>query len=489
MRRSGGFDLVIIGAGAAGCVLARRFADRGDRTVALLEAGPDLRPATPATLRDGWRLPSGPDWPDWGYESSPDKAGGTSKLRRGRLMGGSSWLTRFAVRSAAHDFDAWAAAGNPGWSFEDVLPAFRRLETDVEHGADPWHGDRGPLSITRYPDRRVSEIHAIALDELTALGHPLVEDVNAPDGVGVGRMPMSSRAGVRLTTLDAYLPPDWTASTLRVLPNAPVDRIVIDGSRVRRVRLMDGTEIEAGSVILSAGVYGSPAILLRSGVGPAGHVRSIGVDLAIDLPGVGSNLADHPSVELDSGARGEAEGPALHSIARYRSELARATDPPDLMFWLIDPDADDPTLYLDPILLRPRSRGTVRLRTADPAVAPIIDLPGVRESVDVERLAEGYERGLELAARIAARTGATSGPARTSRHAARAIVRATSSSIPHTVGTCAMGPSPAEGAVVDARGSVHGVEGLSVIDASIIPEPPSGFPHLVTIMIAEHLSR
>ena len=200
-----GFDIVVVGAGAAGCVIARRLSESGDRTVLVLEAGPDLRGATPVEFRDGWRLPT---VPDWGLQSEPDAMGATGTLRRGQLLGGTSWLTRFAVRGAAADFDAWAANGNPGWSFKDVLPAFRRLETDAEYGNRPWHGDHGPIPITRYLDHEPSEIHAAALQGFDALGYPAVEDHNAPEAGGVGRMPMSSSSGRRVTALDAYLPPE-----------------------------------------------------------------------------------------------------------------------------------------------------------------------------------------------------------------------------------------------------------------------------------------
>jgi choline dehydrogenase len=491
MPSSERFDTLIVGAGAAGCVLARRVSDAGNRTVALIEAGPDLRGATPAMLRDGWRLPSGPDWPDWGYTAAPKADGSTPKVRRGRVLGGTSWLTRFAVRGAASDFDGWAAAGNPGWSFADVLPAFMRLETDLEFGAGAVHGSDGPLPITRYPGLQVSDVHAAAIEALQGLGFAAQDDMNAPEAIGVGRMPMSSRDGKRVTALDAWLPAGWSSPNLTVVPNAPVDRVLLEGDQASGVRLVDGREIHADTVVLSSGVYGSPAILLRSGIGPAADLRGVGIDVAVDLPGVGANLADHPTVELDAGWHGTpAAGPSLHTIAMYRSQLLAQDASPDLLFWLIDPDADDPAFYLDAILLRPRSRGSVRLRSADPLDAPIIELPRLTDPVDVDRLVEGYRRGVDIANRPGMRAvGVTAPPADPGSDAAvRELVRSTVSSIPHTVGTCAMGGAPADGAVVDAGGRVHGTRGLRVIDASIMPEPPSGFPHVITIMIAEHLA-
>lgn len=195
-------------------------------------------------------------------------------------------------------------------------------------------------------------------------------------------------------------------------------------------------------------------------------------------------------MDLDSGWRGEGTaGQILHSIATFRSGIVAAPGP-DMMFWVGDPNGDEPRLYFDPILLRPRSRGSVRLRSADPADPPRIELPGIRDPADLERMIDGYRRGVELANQPAFRRVAT-GPPPTDpgdRDAVKRVVLAQAYSNPHVVGTCAMGPSPTDGAVVDRLGRVHGVAGLAVVDASIMPELPSGFPHLITLMLAEHLA-
>jgi choline dehydrogenase len=489
MRRVDGYDVVIVGAGAAGVVVARRMAEAGDKSILLLEAAPDLRADTPPALRDGWRLP---EIPDWGYRPESETAGTTPRVRRGRLLGGTSWLTRFAIRGAAADFDAWAARGNPGWSFADVLPAFRRIEADAEYGTEPWHGDQGLFPITRYQDLAPHPIHAAALGALEAFGFPSTADHNAPDAVGVGRMPFSSRNGERVTALDVFLPVGAASSRgLSVRADSPVASVVIDRGRATGVRLLDGDVVHAERVTLAAGVYGSPAILLRSGIGPERDLKALGINVVLDLPGVGRNLADHPSASVDSGWKGPTSGgPVLHSLATFRSSDRAAGAAPDLAIWLADPDGDSAEFTIDVLLMKPDSRGSVRLASPDPAVPPRIFLPGVREPADVTRLAEGYAIAQEIVRNDEIRRLAVDGPAAGpggDKARRRAVVQMYYS-IPHTVGTCRMGPTSSDGDVVDPVGHVHGIENLSVIDASIIPEATAGFPHLVTIMLADLLA-
>ena len=197
-------------------------------------------------------------------------------------------MTRFAWRGATADYDEWAALGNPGWAFEDVLPFFTRVEADTDFGGQVWQDGGGRLPITRYLDVELSEIAAAALDALEAVGFPSVEDHNRPGALGAGRMPMSSRDGRRVTTADAFLPVGKTPPNLIIRADAQVADIVFDGTRAVGIRLIDGAVIEAGWVVLCAGAYGSPAILMRSGIGPAEHLRSLGIPVRLDLPGVGA---------------------------------------------------------------------------------------------------------------------------------------------------------------------------------------------------------
>jgi choline dehydrogenase len=488
MAATTGFDVVVVGGGAAGCVVAARLAEFASRSVLLLEAGPDLRAGLPGEFRDGWRLPQGFDW---GYASEPDTRGIAENLRRGKLVGGTSWVTRFALRGSPADYDEWAGLGNAGWGFTDVLPYFTRLEADADFGDQPWHGDRGPMPVSRYPGLELTEPSAAGLQALQAAGCPLIEDHNRPGAVGAARMPMSSRGGIRVTTADAYLRAEGTPANLTIRPGAHVAEVIFQHTRATGVRLLEGPVIEAGWVVLCAGTYGSPPILMRSGVGPAAHLRSLGIAVRVDLPGVGANLADHPGVDIDCGYRGPARtAPLFHLLATFHSSATSSGQAPDLMLWLSDPSGDPPVFEIDAGLLRPRSRGAVRLRSADPAEPPRISLPGLRDPSDAERLAEAYLRGLDVASRPEIRRlcAAPASPQPRSAAELPKLIHANSYSFPHVTGTCAMGPRPGDGAVVDTSGRVHGTDRLSVADASIIPNGPSAFTHIPAVMIAERLS-
>ena len=479
------FDVVVVGSGSAGCVVAARLAEGGSRFVALLEAGPDLRADPPAAMHDGWMA-----YRDhgWGYASEAVGGRDPEPLHRGRLLGGTSWVTRFAMRGAAADFDHWCRSGSAGWAFDDVLPYFRRVECDLDFGGEPWHGDAGPIPITRYPEIPPSDYETALTEAFVATGFAVVDDHNRPGAVGAGRMPRNSRAGRRVTGADAYLGSQPDHLTLRV--DSQVARVVLDGEVAVGVELLDGTLVHAGWVVLCAGTYGSPSILLRSGIGPAADLRALDIAVVADLAGVGANLGDHPGVDIDLGVVGEPRDKAgMFLLATFDSTLAGADDAPDLALWAFDPWGEPAETGVSAMVLTPRSRGRVSLRSADPAAAPRITLPALDHPDDVARMLEAYDRAWQVVEHPAVRRLC---PQRVSTRAAAAHVRETVArevwSFPHTVGTCAMGPDPSAGAVVDPAACVHGIERLSVVDASIIPTSPSGFPHLITIMMAEKIA-
>ncbi|HMK10762.1 MAG TPA: GMC oxidoreductase [Acidimicrobiales bacterium] len=471
------YDVIVVGGGAAGCVVAARLAERGSRSVLLVEAGPDQRARPPEGFRDGWHITRDCDW---GFSSAADERGSVARLWRTKMVGGTSWLTRFAVRGSPADFDG------------DMLPWFTKLEADADFGHEPWHGAHGPMPIDRYRHHDFTDVAAAALEACHAVGFPDVEDHNKPGAVGAGRMPMSTRDGMRVTTADAYLPVVSTPQNLEILADTHVATVVLDGTRARGVRTTDGRVIEAGWVALSAGAYCSPLVLMRSGIGPSRHLATHDIPVSVELPGVGQNLADHPAVSMECEYLGSSarEAPILHAIATFHSAETPSAGPPDLMLWLSDPEEDPegPALFaIDAVLLKPESRGAVRLRSADPTAPPEVELPGLRTSRDVDRMAEACLRAHAVLSEAGVRRLCGELPP-LDTSTMRDWVRTQRYSIPHVVGTCAIGVTPEDGAVVDGNGRVHGTEALSVIDASIIPDAPSGFPHVVTIMFAEQLA-
>ena len=486
--RSVRFDVVVVGGGAAGCVVAGRLSESAAGSVLLLEAGPDLTTELPEELRDGWHITRKFDW---GYTSEHEELGAVQKLRRGKTLGGTAWYTRYALRGSVAGYDEWERLGNPGWSFGDMLPFLKRIENDLDFGDRPWHGDSGPIPITRYPDLEPTEVGAAAMRAYEAAGFPAIEDHNQPGAMGAARMPMNSRQGLRVIAAQAYLPQSGRRLNLTVRADAEVADILFDGKRATGVRLRDGTTIGADCVVLAAGAYGSPSILMRSGVGPSEHLRSVGIAAMVDLRGVGEGLGSDVGVDVDCGYRGEArDSPHFRYVATFPSREASGDAPPDLMLWPADPYDDPPVFTIDVALLRPRSRGRVQLGSSDPADPPRIELRSLTEPSDLVRLAEGYRRAYEVAARPELRRlcfGPLSPEAKGDLEM-QSFVRQNAYPLPHVFGTCVMGPSPDEGAVVDSSGRVYGTERLFVVDASIMPSVPSGFTHVPTLALAERLA-
>jgi choline dehydrogenase len=489
-----GYDTIVVGGGSAGAVLASRLSEDGNRRVLLMEAGPDFptRESLPAVLADA----SCPTVEfDWGYASEPDRPGGATGLPRAKVMGGcSATNATFALRGAPSDYDAWARAGNEGWAFDDVLPYFCKLETDHDFG-DAWHGHDGPLPIRRTRASDLRPHQAALIDAARALGHEAIDDHNRPGALGAGATPRNAVDGVRISTALAYLSPVRTRRNLDVRANAVVDRVLISNGRAVGVRLVGGDEVGADSVVLSAGAYGSPAILLRSGVGPAGDLRSLGIDSVLDLAGVGANLIDHPALSVDMPTAPIANGDWFQVAVTWRSRRC-GDDAYDMHIvggGPIQSAPDEYVFFLLVGLMRPRSRGRVTLRSHDPAAAPRIQMGDLAHADDRARMIEGVQHARELFHTPPLRellTGPELKPgadATTDEQLQDAIVRQISI-YHHAAGTCAMGTDPEHGAVVDPRGSVHGVDGLYVADASIMPNTPAANTNLPTIMIGERVA-
>jgi choline dehydrogenase len=491
-----GFDVVVVGAGSSGGALAARLSRQQSRSVLLLEAGSDFGSATetqPREVVDALLEPG--TFSDWGHTGLAEGIDRSVPLKAGRIVGGSSAINRvMALRGHPADYDRWADAGCPGWSFREVLPAFRRLERDLDFGeTNPEaHGTGGPIPIRRYP--LLTETQEAFLLGCEAAGHQRIADHNSPGAVGAGRLPVNELAGVRQSTAITYLAEARDRTNLIIRAGAQADRVVIGkNGDVSGVQLVGGECVEANAVVLAAGTYGTPAILLRSGLGPAAELSTLGIPVRSDLPGVGANLQDHPLLRIRFVARGEPSTPPRQTLLTARSHPQLSA--PDLQVFptgvVAGAEPSSATFTLLVALLTPLSRGRVRLSAPEPEAPARIEPGYLTHPDDLRRLITGV--GL---ARAVAATPPLASHLIEERWAGADIVdhdglvRALRTEVMpyhHPVGTARMGPRDDPGAVVDHNGRVYGVTGLSVADASIMPTIPTANTNLATLMVAEHL--
>ncbi|MFZ4479976.1 MAG: GMC family oxidoreductase [Rhodoferax sp.] len=520
------FDYVVIGGGAGGCVVASRLSEDPAISVCLLEAGgPDKSAFIHAPL--GFAATAALGIHNWNYNTVPQPGlnGRCGFQPRGKVMGGSSSINAMVyTRGNRLDYDNWAAQGNPGWSYEDILPLFKRAENNECFGTNQYHGTGGPLNVSYL--RSPSPINQAFLQACSEQGLPQTEDYNGASQFGCGPAQVTQKNGERWSAAKGYITPHLARPNLTVITQAHTQRIVLEGKRaVGAEFLQEGQARQVRArreVILSGGAFGSPQLLMLSGIGPAAHLRQHGIAVAHDLPGVGQNLHDHVTTVLIyrtqrkeatfgiswSGLvqivrsifewRKQRKGIITSNVAESQAFLFadKAEKSPDIQLALCTGIVDDHTrknhlghgYTLHVTLMRPKSRGNVTLQSAKAGDAPLIDPQFLSDPRDMAILVKGTQIGFDImqSAAFTPYRGQMLYPLeRDNTVQIEQFLRDHADTEYHPCSTCKMGPSDDPMAVVDARLRVYGIQSLRVVDASIMPQLVSGNTNAPTIMIAE----
>jgi choline dehydrogenase len=511
-------DYVIVGAGSAGCVLASRLSEDPSVRVLLIEAGGKSKHPNvmiPAAFAKQFKTKL--DW-DYSTEPEPGCANRSLYIPRGKGLGGSSSMNAMLyVRGRPLDYDLWESQGCPGWGWNDVRPYFLRAENN-ERGESEHHAVGGPLNVA--DERSPRKLTGRFLAAAEAAGIPRIPDYNGPEQDGCSIVQVTQRNGRRFSSADAYLRPNTGRENLEVVTGAQVLKVEIENGRATGVRYRarrGGEQVARANreVILSAGAIGSPQLLMLSGVGPADHLRTLGIEVTSDVPGVGENLHDHPYVVCiwestvgESLYGADKPKPLLEWIARKTGPLTSSVaeafafvrsrpglPAPDLQYHFAPAyfndngfdEFDGHAFTNGPVLVSPKSRGKLWLRSADPDDKPRILVNALTEPEDVQSLVAGVKLAREMVAAdpLASAAGKELFPGQDVQtdDDIEVDVRRRVELIYHPVGTCRMGSD--DGAVVDPELRVRGVESLRVADASIMPVIPGGNTHAPTVMVGE----
>jgi choline dehydrogenase len=527
-RIAGGYRAVVVGGGSAGSVVARRLSDGTDGPVLLLEAGPAFHGVDgfPTPLRESYFGGQGPraslevslarvqaarraryEWPYW---AQPTPEAAPTPLARGRVLGGSSAVNaQIYLHGLPEDYDRWGRRAGPEWGREPLQACLRAIETDCEFGAEPYHGGRGPIPVTRYPrDRWALEQAAFETACLEA-GHPACPDHNRPGRLGVGPIPFNGRPGLRVNAAMAYLDTADRAPNLEIQGNAQVVRVLVEGGRARGVEyLRDGVvrTARADEVVLCGGVVGSPHVLMLSGVGEAAHLRRHGIPVVNDLPGVGRGLIDHPALPLSFAPTDRVVVTEMPTGCQLTLRCTTGVDGTagDMMILMISFSTlrtdrgsyacDRPAVSMIVHIMEAVSTGEIRLAGPDPARPPRIDLRYLTEPADLTRHRAAMRVAHEISRRPAFRAvgDRLQHPPLEWLASDRDLdrwLRAEAVIGQHLAGTCRMGPAGDAGAVVDAHARVHGLGGLRVVDASILPANVRANTNASVLALAERAAQ
>lgn len=495
-------DLLIVGAGSSGCALAARASENPNLNVMLIEAGPDYidLESTPADLvnshNNSYRKH------DWKFKYEPTR-NRPQPFPRGRVVGGSSSVnTTIALRGVPEDYDEWAELGNTQWSWDGVLPAFNRLERDLDYGSESYHGDAGPISIRRYPREELEPQHLAFLDAARTLGYPDCPDQNDPYGWGSGPQPMNKLGRLRVSCAIGYLAPARARANLTIKANCFTRRLIIEDGKCTGVEVETDNngdavteKIHAKTTVLCAGAIMSPHILLHSGLGPKSQLEALGIPVVRDISGVGQNLCDHPAISVvmkaKAGIEIDFDSPIIQTILRYTAEGSeKRCDLQIEQLSFVGQNDGVPRFGIASVLEYQYGRGELTLVSNDPHVAPKIDNRFCEDERDLQRLVGCFRDTLAFTKKGAV---ADMGEEIQFPNLAKgdtdedlaALCRKFSGSGYHPCGTAKMGND--EQAVVDQYGCMHQVDNLVVADASIMPFVPRANTNLTAIMIGEKI--